>query len=1185
MDLFQQPYERALWLEEVYGYFPNDLPFSQYRAIESEQVDHFCHLGNVTTSDGKSLGLYEIEVGGNTRLARNRVQLRQMVSQQCEIGSLDGALAVYWDEQGKWRFSFISIQYRFNDKDELLKEETASKRYTYLIGKGVQTRTVQARFNQLPVNPILHELTAAFAVEPLNKEFYNKLYIWFDDAKNHVIYPNDEGIDKDIHKSNSLIRLLTRLLFVWFIKEKGLVNKDLFDPNKLPDIIDLGRPGSYYKAILQNLFFATLNREINDRSFRTDTKGKPNSTNYLAGNLYRYRDHFLNDKKEDIISLFKQTPFLNGGLFECLDREANNEEKQKFDAGKSLRGERNAIRIDGFSDRTDNGLCVPNSLFFNEEETGLIDLLKQYQFTVEESTPLDVDVALDPELLGNVFENLLADYNPETQASARKASGSYYTPREIVTYMVDESLKAYLKQSLSSTEPPIPDVQSSLLPKVQLELEHQPEVDNKIKALFRYTDSATGGIQDNLFDDARKKDLIEAIHHIKILDPAVGSGAFPMGILQRLVSLLAVLDPGNEQWKNQQLATLPDLADIEADLKTAQQINDKKARQKAEEELNKRRQEIEDNFNNRNHDYSRKLYLIENSIFGVDIQPIAIQICKLRFFISLAIEQTPTGNADDNYGIRALPNLETRFVVADTLLDIQGKGQQGLRNLEIEKKEEELNHIRRRYFNARTLKTKRKCRKQDDQLRREIAELLIHDGWEDTDARKISAWDPYNQSAPAADWFDAEHMFGIVVGFDVVIGNPPYIQLQKNGGELGLRYKDAGYETFAKSGDIYQLFYEKGCHLLKPRCGLLCYITSNSWLKAQYGKATRRYFSSTHTPLRLLEMGKDVFENVFVDANIFIVCEGIQADVVGKSVDMDRLPEQAFPPPENLWGQLRQDGDKPWSILLPIEQSIMDKLEKVGTPLKDWDMTIYRGITTGLNDAFIINDETKQALVNHDPKSVELLKPVLRGRDIWQYIAKWADVWLISTHNGYGNIPPINIDEYPAIKAHLDGFYPQLANRQDKGNTPYNLRSCAYHGEFAKGKLVWMDLTEEGRFAYDTKGMFCANTAFMMSGQSIKYLCTLLNSKLITWFMHNTALNSGMGVTRWIRFTVERLPIPKISPAKQSPFIHLVDNILTAKTDNPKADTSADEAQIDRLVYELYGLTDTEIAIVEGNMV
>ena len=746
MDLFQRPYERVLWLEKLYDYFPNAQQFSQPQAINSKEVDHFFYLGKVTTSDGKSLGLYEIEVRENTQLARNRVQLRQMVAKQCEIGLLDGALAVYWDKQDKWRFSFISIQYRFNDNDELLREETASKRYTYLIGKDVQTRTVQARFDELPEHPTLQDLTTAFAVEPLNKEFYNKLYKWYDDAKQHVIFPNDEGIDKDIHKSNSLIRLLTRLLFVWFIKEKGLVNKDLFDPIKLPHIIDLSRPGSYYKTILQNLFFATLNREINDRRFRTDTKGKPNSTNYLAGNVYRYKDHFLNDKKEDIISLFKQTPFLNGGLFECLDREANDEEKRKFDAGKSSRIERNAIRIDGFSDRSNNDLCVPNSLFFNEEETGLIDLLRQYQFTVEESTPLDVDVALDPELLGKVFENLLADYNPETQASARKASGSYYTPREIVTYMVDESLKAYLKQSLSS-EPLIPDVQSSLLPKVQLNLDHQPEVDNEINALFRYTDSATGDIQDNLFDDTQKKDLIEAIHRIKILDPAVGSGAFPMGILQRLVSLLGVLDPGNEQWKNQQLTTLPDLADIEADLKTARQINDKKARQKAEEELHKRRQEIENNFNNSNHDYSRKLYLIENSIFGVDIQPIAIQICKLRFFISLAIEQNPTDNADDNYSIRALPNLETRFVVADTLLGIRGKSQRRLRNLEIEKKEEELNQIRRRYFSARTLKTKRKCRELDKKLRQEITELLIDDGWQDTEARKIAAWDPYNQNA------------------------------------------------------------------------------------------------------------------------------------------------------------------------------------------------------------------------------------------------------------------------------------------------------------------------------------------------------------------------------------------------------------------------------------------------------
>ena len=483
------------------------------------------------------------------------------------------------------------------------------------------------------------------------------------------------------------------------------------------------------------------------------------------------------------------------------------------------------------------------------------------------------------------------------------------------------------------------------------------------------------------------------------------------------------------------------------------------------------------------------------------------------------------------------------------------------------------------------MKTKRKCRKQDDQLRREIAELLIHDGWNDTDARKIAAWDPYNQSAPAADWFDAEHMFGVVAGFDVVIGNPPYIQLQKNSGELGLRYKDAGYETFAKSGDIYQLFYEKGCHLLKPRCGLLCYITSNSWLKAQYGKATRRYFSSTHTPLRLLEMGKDVFENVFVDANIFIAHEGIEMGFVGKSVDMDRLSDQAFPPPENLWGQLRPDGDKPWSILTSSEQPILDRLKAIGTPLGEWEVSINFGIKTGYNKAFIINDATRRALVSADKKSSEIIKPILRGRDIQRYMAKCAGVWLITTHNGYGNIPPTSIDDYPAIKTHLDGFYPKLVNRQDKGNTPYNLRSCAYHGEFVKEKLLWIELVENGRFAYDDSGIYGEATTFMMTGKNLKYLCALLNSKLVGWYLKQISPTSGMGVLRWKKVYVERIPIPKIPAVEQGPFISSVDNILTAKTDNPKADTSADEAQIDRLVHELYGLTDTEIAIVEGNIV
>ena len=491
----------------------------------------------------------------------------------------------------------------------------------------------------------------AFAVETLNKEFYIKLDSWYQRAKQEVVFPNDEHLDEQKHTATSLIRLLTRLLFVWFIKEKNLVNPDLFNNEELHQLIYWDKPSSYYKAILQNLFFATLNREITDRSFRTSSRGN----NYLVTNVYRYQSFFRDADKDNIISHFSKTPFLNGGLFECLDREAVEEEITQFKQDGHLRNERKAIRMDGFSDREDNAVHIPNSLFFNEDETGLINLLGQYQFTVEESAPLDIEVALDPELMGLIFENLLADYNPETSENARKNSGSFYTPREIVSYMVDESLMAYL-----ATEVPPEDG----------DLDFYRDRLNDMFIASSKTSSLEKEDGTELIYEEEKPKLINAISRIKILDPAVGSGAFPMGILQRLVALLRILDPNNELWMQQQLNNLPELQSITRDFQIAESISNQRAREKAQEELNIREQEITKTFTEQDHFYTRKLYLIENCIFGVDIQPIAIQIAKLRFFISLVIEQDAKDDAE-NYGIRALPNLETRFVVANSLLSIK----------------------------------------------------------------------------------------------------------------------------------------------------------------------------------------------------------------------------------------------------------------------------------------------------------------------------------------------------------------------------------------------------------------------------------------------------------------------------------------------------------------------------------
>lgn len=249
-------------------------------------------------------------------------------------------------------------------------------------------------------------------------------------------------------------------------------------------------------------------------------------------------------------------------------------------------------------------------------------------------------------------------------------------------------------------------------------------------------------------------------------------------------------------------------------------------------------------------------------------------------------------------------------------------------------------------------------------------------------------------------------------------------------------------------------------------------------------------------------------------------------------------------------------------------------------PIEQCDISINYGIKTGFNDAFIIDNDTKEALMTKDSRSGEIIRPVLRGRDIQRYRAQWAGLWLIDTHNGYDDVPAVDIDEYPAIRDHLDQFYARLEGRQDKGRTPYNLRNCAYHEEFSKEKLIWMDLTEHGRFAYDTDGMFCLNTAFVMSGESVKFLCAILNSKLITWFMGNTALNSGMGVTRWINASVETIPIPGIPAKERRPFIHLVERILKARTTHPNTEVGDIESEINMRVYELYGMTAKEVLAV-----
>ena len=503
----------------------------------------------------------------------------------------------------------------------------------------------------------------ALNTEELNRRFYRELSAWFGRAVKEATFPTDQATT--LSPEEHLIRLITRLLFVWFMKEKGLVDGDLFVEARVNRLLkDYNREtgDSYYRTVLQNLFFATLNTEIAQRRF-----SRKNNADHRNFSVYLYQENMRDP--DTLRALFDQTPFINGGLFDCLD---------SFEATQA-----DGVRIDCFSDVHFHKLSIPNRLFFDDD--GLIPLFNHYKFTVEENTPVEQEVALDPELLGKVFENLLAAYNPETRETARKQTGSYYTPRQVVDYMVDEVLVAALTQKCQPTDG-----------------DHEFWQD-RLRYLLDYGDAFNDALQ--LFNTDETERLVRAIAELKVLDPAVGSGAFPMGVLHKLTLALSRLDPDNTRWKDLQRKRAGEKAD--AAFETRDQY-----------ERDAELLEISETFEKYSSDFGRKLYLMQNSIVGVDVQPVACQIAKLRFFISLAIEQEPDRNAK-NFGIKPLPNLETRFVAADTLLHLKTAVQLDLFRQQLETLKTKLAENRERHFHATGRREKLVCKNEDRKLRQQ----------------------------------------------------------------------------------------------------------------------------------------------------------------------------------------------------------------------------------------------------------------------------------------------------------------------------------------------------------------------------------------------------------------------------------------------------------------------------------
>lgn len=1046
--LFQSSFDQSKWTDVIINFFKarevNRVP--EPLDIDAAEGKGYI-LGYLDTSDTYRISFFYLKL--NRSIDQRKVGLRQLIAKYIKIDS-DAGIGVF-DDGNHWRLSFIT---------DMRGEKTSPKRYTFVFGDSENGyRTAVDRFMELQRKGIsFANIKEAFSVEALTKQFYNDLFDWYcwalkpDTGVYFPNNPNTPAADRE-NLDTKMIRLITRLMFVWFIKQKGLVPDALFNPEEVNYWLKDFDPQSmasanYYLAILQNLFFATLNRPIKTPVY--DKEGNQVGEErrgfaHLQGkadvkSLYRYQELFkINEDK--ILSIFECIPFINGGLFECLDKN------------KTSDGVENAYYEDGFSRNTTikdgrwtKRAFVPNKLFFDPED-GIISIFNRYNFTVEENSPSEQQVALDPELLGKVFENLLGVYNPETQDTARSQSGSFYTPREIVNYMVDRSLEAYLGNT------------------------------DEVKVLFR---------DDFVYDESKRAfydQVIAKLKAIKVLDPACGSGAFPMGMLNRIVEVMQNLNaPGNK--------------------------------------------------------YDLKLQIMENCIYGGDIQTIAAQITKLRFFISLVCDCKKTDSADDNYGIPNLPNLETHFVTCDSLIGLKKPQEYSLFEQDIIALKAELQKVRHEHFTAKTVYQKTKLRDRDKQLRDELARMLSDDNViASEDAKQMAAWNPYDQNGKSP-FFDPEWMFGIKDGFDVVIGNPPYVLLQNSSIPQAIQeeylhnYKCAQYKV-----DLYHLFIELACNLTK-RNGIACLITPISFYKNEHNEKLRKILIERTELLTVVRFFISLFDEASVDnaitlfktsnkKNDKIIIKDIKSSVQDiYNSNFFTFDQKSIIGPNYFFEFDKKENNNP----------IISKIEK-NSPLSFF-ASAYFGIQTF----------DRKRYVSEIPLN-DNYKPVVDGVNVMPYY--------LSPNKEYVDY------RKEAIKS--GGSYAIYC--QDR----ILVRQI---GEFPFGCLC-------------PKNVFTLNTIYNIhlinERIELKYLLAILNSSVIKYYWKIKFSDSKKTFPKIKKRPLESIPIVYAQPNDRQKIITIVDSLLLKKGNDPRYDMSKELKDIDKIVFELYGLSpDEQQEVVKG---
>jgi adenine-specific DNA-methyltransferase len=1009
--------------------FKRDIRPVNTSGLSSIQKAHY--LGASKTLD---LQVFEFLFEGSPS---KRVALTKDAFSVMRSSAIFRALAIFHSPDNKdWRLSLMTATPEPTQKGKVSLLYSNPKRLSFFLGSNSKINTPTKFLISRGTISDFEDLKNRFSMEVVNKEFYKEISKAFTSLVGGLLkLPSTQ--DKSQINLEFAVRLIGRIIFCWFLREKKSQAGLSLMPKELLSVSAVKNTKDYYHRILEPVFFEVLNRPVQSR-----------------------REDFVKEP-------FSFVPYLNGGLFS----------PQEDDFYKRVSGD--------FQSQLHNALIAPDSWFRD-----FFEILETYNFTIDENTSYDEELSIDPEMLGRIFENLLAEINPETGESARKSTGSYYTPRIIVDYMVDESLLLYLKEQTKINE-------------------------EKLKAIISY----------DLIDDLEnpvtaeeKEKIIDALEKVKILDPACGSGAFPIGALQKIVFILQQADSDGQLWFKKQIEnTSPEIKRL-----------------------------FEREFNNKNFDYIRKLGIIRENIYGVDIQPIASEVSRLRCFLTLIVDQKIQDNMA-NRGIEPLPNLDFKFVTANSLIGLpkseklrDNSEQMGM--FDDNKKIEELKLIRNEYFTSSGIEREQLKSQFSSKQKDLIFQLIQEHGFisifKAELTQKLTEWDPFSHKA--SSWFDPEWMFGIQKGFDIIITNPPYYRSRDISKELVDKYISR-FEYVQSGFDLASLFVEFADKIINKN-GIITFILTNKVFSARYGIKLRRYLIDNSRVQQIINLFPHLFENTPVETSIMILSHNNEhiyysnyykksSERLEKFLLYNRIDPKIFLKlPNNIF-------------VFPtkkIEFSILEKMKDYKERISSFfSISAGYGIT-GIRQQI---DNEKSELNNI---------PVYSGKSIWKYY----------------NLKP---EYYTSEKNKLLTF----------SNKDVLIRELS---TINRATIIADDGVE---------GVALNSITLVKSKNNLsdtKWFLALFNSKLFyllyCLFYESTRTHSNL---RFKAIYLNDIPIPHISDIDKESLNSLIDKILLlTKSDIYHKDLSLQskvkvyEREIDKLVYRLYDLTLEEIAIVEN---